>query len=382
VSEAYIVGAVRSPVGRRNGGLSAVHPVDLAAQVLTELIARTGADPSAVDDVIMGCVSQTGPQSIDIGRNAWLSAGLPESVPGVTIDRQCGSSQQAVHFAAQGVMSGTQDLVVAAGVESMSMVPMGSTVALPLEKGMPGPFGQGWRDRYGDQEISQFRGAQLVCEKWGLKRSQLEEFSLESHARALHAIDEGRFDREITAIDGVATDEGPRRDTSLEKMAELKPLREGWELTAATASQISDGSAAVLIASEDAVRRHGFTPRARIHALSVTGSDPVFMLTGPIPATEQALARGKLNIGDIDVFEVNEAFAPVLLAWSADTGASLKKTNPNGGAIALGHPLGATGAILMTKLLHELERSGGRYGLQTMCEGGGQANATIIERLG
>ncbi len=382
MSEAYIVGAVRSPVGRRNGGLSAVHPVDLAAQVLTELIARTGADPSAVDDVIMGCVSQTGPQSIDIGRNAWLSAGLPESVPGVTIDRQCGSSQQAVHFAAQGVMSGTQDLVVAAGVESMSMVPMGSTVALPLEKGMPGPFGQGWRDRYGDQEISQFRGAQLVCEKWGLKRSQLEEFSLESHARALHAIDECRFDREITAIDGVATDEGPRRDTSLEKMAELKPLREGWELTAATASQISDGSAAVLIASEDAVRRHGFTPRARIHALSVTGSDPVFMLTGPIPATEQALARGKLNIGDIDVFEVNEAFAPVLLAWSADTGASLKKTNPNGGAIALGHPLGATGAILMTKLLHELERTGGRYGLQAMCEGGGQANATIIERLG
>jgi acetyl-CoA C-acetyltransferase len=382
VSEAYIVGAVRSPVGRRNGGLSAVHPVDLAAQVLTELIARTGADPSAVDDVIMGCVSQTGPQSIDIARNAWLSAGLPESVPGVTIDRQCGSSQQAVHFAAQAIMSGTQDLVVAAGVESMSMVPMGSTVALPLEKGMPGPFGQGWRDRYGDQEISQFRGAQLVCEKWGLKRSQLEEFSLESHARALRAIDEGRFDREITAIDGVTTDEGPRRDTSLEKMAELKPLREGWELTAATASQISDGSAAVLVASEDAVRRHGFTPRARIHALTVIGADPVFMLTGPIPATEQALARGKLNIDDIDVFEVNEAFAPVLLAWSADTGASLKKTNPNGGAIALGHPLGATGAILMTKLLHELERTGGRYGLQTMCEGGGQANATIIERLG
>jgi acetyl-CoA acetyltransferase family protein len=382
VSEAYIVGAVRSPVGRRNGGLAAVHPVDLAAQVLTELVARTGADPSAVEDVIMGCVSQVGPQSIDIARNAWLSAGLPESVPGVTIDRQCGSSQQAVHFAAQAVMSGTQDLVVAAGVESMSMVPMGTTVALPLEKGMPGPFGRGWRDRYGDQEISQFRGAQLVCEKWGLKRSQLEEFSLESHARAVHAIDEGRFDREITAIDGVTTDEGPRRDTSLEKMAELKPLREGWELTAATASQISDGSAAVLIASEAAVQRHGFTPRARIHALTVVGADPVFMLTGPIPATEQVLGRGKLTIDDIDVFEVNEAFAPVLLAWSADTGASLKKTNPNGGAIALGHPLGATGAILMTKLLHELERTGGRYGLQTMCEGGGQANATIIERLG
>jgi acetyl-CoA C-acetyltransferase len=381
VSEAYIVGAVRTPVGRRNGGLAKVHPVDLAAQVLTELVARTGADPSAVDDVIMGCVSQVGPQSIDIGRNAWLSAGLPENVPGVTIDRQCGSSQQAVHFAAQAVLSGTQDLVVAAGVESMSMVPMGSTVALPLEKGMPGPFGRGWRDRYGDQEISQFRGAQLVCEKWGLKRAQLEEFSLESHARAIRAIDEGRFDREITSVEGITTDEGPRRDTSPEKMAELKPLRDGWELTAATASQISDGAAALLIASPAAVERHGLTPRARIHALTVTGADPVYMLTGPIPATEQVLARGNLTIDDIDVFEVNEAFAPVLLAWSADTGASLEKTNPNGGAIALGHPLGATGAVLMTKLLHELERTGGRYGLQTMCEGGGQANATIIERL-
>jgi len=382
VSEAYIVGAVRTPVGKRNGGLAAVHPVDLAARVLTELIARTGADPSAVDDVIMGCVSQIGPQAIDIARNAWLSAGLPESVPGVTIDRQCGSSQQAVHFAAQAVMSGTQDLVIAAGVENMSMVPMGTTVRLTHEKGMPGPLGPGWRDRYGDQEISQFRGAQLVCEKWGLKRHQLEEFSLESHQRALRAIDEGRFAREITPVGAVSTDEGPRRDTSLEKMAELKPLREGWELTAATASQISDGAAAVLVASPAAVERGGFTPRARIHALTVTGSDPVFMLTGPIPATERALARAHLTVDDIDVFEVNEAFAPVLLAWSAETGASLEKANPNGGAIALGHPLGATGAILMTKLLHELERTGGRYGLQTMCEGGGQANATIIERLG
>ena len=382
MSEAYIVGAVRTPVGKRNGGLAAVHPVDLAARVLTELIARTGADPSAVDDVIMGCVSQIGPQAIDIARNAWLSAGLPESVPGVTIDRQCGSSQQAVHFAAQAIMSGTQDLVIAAGVENMSMVPMGSTVALPHEKGMPGPLGPGWRDRYGDQEISQFRGAQLVCEKWGLKRHQLEEFSLESHQRAARAIDEGRFAREITPVGSVTTDEGPRRDTSLEKMAELKPLREGWELTAATASQISDGAAAVLVASPAAVERGGFTPRARIHALTVTGSDPVFMLTGPIPATERVLAKVHLTVDDIDVFEVNEAFAPVLLAWSADTGASLEKANPNGGAIALGHPLGATGAILMTKLLHELERTGGRYGLQTMCEGGGQANATIIERLG
>jgi acetyl-CoA C-acetyltransferase len=381
VAEAFIVGAVRTPVGRRGGGLAGVHPVDLAAHVLAELMERTGADPAAVDDVIMGCVSQIGPQSLDIARNAWLSAGLPESVPGVTIDRQCGSSQQAVHFAAQGVLSGTQDLVVAAGVESMSIVPMGSTVSLAMEKGMPLPFGEGWVGRYGQQEISQFRGAQLICEKWGLTRRQLEEFALESHRRAIQAIDEGRFEREITPVAGVKADEGPRRDTSLEKMAGLKPLREGWELTAATASQISDGAAALLIASEAAVERHGFTPRARVTALAVTGADPVFMLTGPIPATGKVLAKAGLAVGDIDVFEVNEAFAPVLLAWSADTGASLEKTNPNGGAIALGHPLGGTGAILATKLLHELERTGGRYGLQTMCEGGGQANATIIERV-
>ncbi len=381
MSEAYIVGAVRSPIGRRNGGLSSVHPVDLAAHVLRELVGRTSVDPVAVEDVIMGCVSQAGPQAIDIARNAWLSAGLAESVPGVTIDRQCGSSQQAIHFAAQAILSGTQDLVIAAGVESMSMVPMGTTVALPMKEGLASPFGQGWKDRYGDQEISQFRGAQLMCEKWGFKRVQLEEFSLESHARAIRAIDEGRFDREVTPVAGITTDEGPRRDSTLEKMAELKPLRPGWELTAASSSQISDGAAAVLIASAHAVRRHGFTPRARIHTLAVVGADPVYMLTGPIPATELALEKGHLDIDDIDVFEVNEAFAPVVLAWSADTGGSLDKTNPNGGAIALGHPLGASGAILMTKLLHELERTGGRYGLQTMCEGGGQANATIIERL-
>ena len=380
MAEAYIVGAVRTPVGKRNGGLSGVHPVDLAAHVLAELVSRTGVDPAAVEDVVMGCVSQVGPQTMDIARQAWLSAGLPESVPGVTIDRQCGSSQQAVHFAAQGVLSGTQDLVIAAGIESMSRVPMGSSAALPMELGVP--YGEGWKKRYGDQEISQFRGAQLMCEKWGITRDQLEDFALESHRRAIRAIDEGRFASQITEVAGLTTDEGPRRDSSKEKLATLKPLREGWELTAATASQISDGSAALLIASEEAVQRHGLTPRARIHTLAVAGSDPVFMLTGPIPATGQALAKAKLDIDDIDVFEVNEAFAPVLLAWSTETGASLEKTNPNGGAIALGHPLGATGAILMTKMVHELERTGGRYGLQTMCEGGGQANATIIERVG
>jgi acetyl-CoA acetyltransferase family protein len=381
VHEAYIVGAVRSPIGKRNGGLGAVHPADLAAHVLRELISRTGIDPAAVEDVILGCVAQAGPQAIDIARTAWLSAGLPETVPGVTIDRQCGSSQQAIHFAAQGVMSGTQDLVIAGGVESMSMVPMGTTVRLPMKEGLAGPYGLGWHNRYGDQEISQFRGAQLMCEKWGLKREQLEEFSLRSHTRAIEAIDAGRFVREIAPAAGVSTDEGPRRDSTLAKMAELKPLREGWALTASTASQISDGAAAVLIASATAVRRHGFTPRARIHSMAVIGADPVYMLTGPIPATQLVLSKGHLDIEDIDVFEVNEAFAPVLLAWSADTGGSLEKTNPNGGAIALGHPLGASGAILMTKLLHELERTGGRYGLQAMCEGGGQANATIIERL-
>jgi acetyl-CoA C-acetyltransferase len=381
VAEAYIVGAVRTPVGKRNGGLSGINPVDLGAHVLSELMTRTGADPGAVDDVVMGCVSQIGPQSLDIARQAWLSAGLPEHVPGVTVDRQCGSSQQAIHFAAQGVLSGTQDLVVAAGVESMSVVPMGSSIALAMEKGMPLPFGDGWRERYGDQEISQFRGAQLICEKWGIKRPELEEFALASHQRAVRAIDEGRFTSQIAPLNGISVDEGPRRDTSLEKMAGLAPLREGWEITAAAASQISDGAAALLIASPEAVKRHGLTPRARITSLAVVGGDPVFMLTAPIPATEKALGKAGLGVGDIDVFEVNEAFAPVLIAWSGDTGASLEKTNPNGGAIALGHPLGATGAVLMTKLLHELERSGGRYALQTMCEGGGQANATVIERL-
>ncbi|RSN60157.1 MULTISPECIES: acetyl-CoA C-acetyltransferase [Actinomadura] len=377
MAEAYIVGAVRTPVGTKKGALKDVHPADLGAHVLKELVDRTGADPSAVEDVIMGCVMQVGPQALDIARTAWLSAGLPESVPGVTIDRQCGSSQQAIHFAAQGVMSGTQDLVVAAGVEQMAKVPMGSSIV----KGMDFPYGEGWAERYGMQEISQFRGAELMAEKWDLSREDLEKFALESHQRAAKAIEAGYFDREIAPIAGLGKDEGARPDTTLEKMGELKLLREGGRITAAVASQISIGSSAVMIASEAAVKRYNLTPRARIHTLAVTGSDPVYMLTGPIPATEKALDRAGLKIDDIDVFEVNEAFAPVPLAWARDTGASLEKTNPNGGAIALGHPLGATGGVLMTKLLHELERTGGRYGLQTMCEGGGQANATIIERL-
>ena len=381
MAEAFIAGAVRTAIGKRNGGLAGIHPVDLGAHALRALVDRAGIDPGAVDDVIMGCVSQIGPQTADIARNAWLSAGLPESVPGVTVDRQCGSSQQAVHFAAQAVMSGTQDLVVAAGVESMSVVTMGSTVTLPAKAGMPSPWGEGWRERYGHQEINQFRGAQLMCEKWDLKRSQLEEFSLESHQRAVRAIDERRFERQIAPLAGVSQDEGPRRDTSLEKMAGLAPLREGWELTAAVSSQISDGAAALLIASRDALDRYGLTPMARVHALAVIGANPVMMLAGPIGATQRVLARAGMTVADIDVFEINEAFAPVVLAWSDELGAPLERTNPNGGAIALGHPLGATGAILMTKLVYELERTGGRFGLQAMCEGGGQANATVIERV-
>jgi len=381
VAEAYIVGAVRTPVGKKKGGLSTVHPTDLAAHTLGALIERTGVDPSAVEDVIMGCVMQFGPQSMDIARNAWLSAGLPENVAGVTIDRQCGSSQQSIHFAAQGVLSGTQDLVVAAGVESMSIVPMGSSITTALEKGMPFPFGEKWVERYGKQEISQFRGAELMCQKWGLKREELERFAYESHQRASKAIANGYFKDQIAPLNGVEDDEGPRPDTTLEKMASLKTLKEDGMITAATSSQISDGSGALLVASEQAVRDHDLTPRARVVTLALTGDDPVYMLTAPIPATRKALKRAGLSIEDIDVIEINEAFAPVPLAWINDLGADPAKVNPNGGAIALGHPLGGTGAILMTKLLHELERTGGRYGLQTMCEGGGQANVTIIERL-
>ncbi|TDQ55122.1 acetyl-CoA C-acetyltransferase [Actinorugispora endophytica] len=380
MAEAYIVGAVRTPVGTRKGALAAVHPADLGAHVLKELVRRTGVDAAAVEDVIMGCVSQVGPQALDLARTAWLSAGLPETTAGVTIDRQCGSSQQAVHFAAQGVMSGTQDLVVAAGVENMGMVPMGANARFAVDNDIP-VYGEGWTERYGAQEISQFRGAQLMCEKWGYKRADLEEYALESHRRAAEARDGGRFDKEIAPLAGVARDEGVRPDTSLEKMAGLRPLREGWAITAAVASQISVGASALLIASERAVAGHGLTPLARIVQLSLVGDDPVYMLTAPIPATRIALEKSGLGIDDIDVTEINEAFAPVPLAWIEETGADPARVNPNGGAIALGHPLGATGAVLMTKLVHELHRTGGRYGLQTMCEGGGQANVTVIERV-
>ncbi|WP_214413046.1 acetyl-CoA C-acetyltransferase [Sphaerisporangium fuscum] len=383
MSQAYIVGAVRTPVGRRNGGLAAAHPADLGAHVIRALMDRTGVDPAAVDDVVFGCVDTVGPQAGDIARTCWLAAGLPEEVPGVTVDRQCGSSQQAVHFAAQAVQSGNADLVVAGGVQNMSMVPIAHAMVAGQALGFATPFAgsKGWAARYGAQEVSQFRGAEMIAEKWDISRREMEEFAFESHQRALVAIGEGRFEREIAPYGGVLSDEGPRPDTTLAKMAGLKTLVEGGRLTAAVSSQISDGAAALLIASEEAVRTHGLTPRARLHHMSARGGDPIMMLSAPIPATAYALRKAGMKIGDMDVVEINEAFASVVLAWLRETGADRDRVNPNGGAIALGHPLGATGARLMTSLLHELERTGGRYGLQTMCEGGGQANVTVLERL-
>jgi acetyl-CoA C-acetyltransferase len=346
-------------------------------------MARTGADPAEVDDVIFGCVDQLGPQSANLARTCWLSAGLPTEVPGVTVDRQCGSSQQAVHFAAQAVLSGTAELVVAGGVEVMSRVPLASPVIIGEREGMGHPYGgDGWLARYGDQEISQFRGVELMADKWGISRAEMEEFALGSHQKAVAARADGLFTDEVVAFGGVEHDEGPRPDTSLEKMSRLAPIRPGGRVTAAVASQISDGAAAVLVASAAAVRQLGLTPLARIHTMAVVGSDPVLMLTGPIPATTRVLDRAGLGWDDIDLIEINEAFAPVVLAWQRETGAPPERTNPLGGAIALGHPLGATGARLTTTLLHHLRRTGGRYGLLTMCEGGGMANATLFERTG
>ncbi len=383
MAEAYIVDAVRTPTGRRGGGLSQVHPADLGAHAITALLDRTDVDPMAVEDVVFGCVDALGPQAGDIARTAWLAAGLPEAIPGTTIDRQCGSGQQAVSFAAMGVWAGVQDLVVAGGVQNMSMIPIGLALEAAAPYGHEDPFtgSAGWVDRYGTQEVSQFRGAEMIAEKWDITREEMEAFAYESHQRAIRAVDEGRFDAEVVPLAGVEHDEGPRRETSLEKMASLSPLVEGGRLTAAVASQISDAAAALLIASERAVEEHGLTPRARIHHASVRGDDPIYMLTGPIPATAHALQKTGMAIDDFDLFECNEAFASVPLAWMREHKVPHEKVNVNGGAIALGHPLGCSGAKLMTTLLHELERTGGRYGLQTMCEGGGQANVTILERL-
>jgi acetyl-CoA C-acetyltransferase len=380
--QAYIVEAVRTPVGRRTGSLAAEHPVDVSAHALEALVQRSGIDPAAVDDVILGTTDAVGPQAGDIARLSWLAAGLPDHVPGVTIDRQCGSSQQAVHFAAQGVMSGTQDLVVAGGVQLMSVVPINIAWSVGSELLHPSPFtSKRWQARYGSEDIDQFRAADLIADKWGLEREEMEGYALTSHERAALATDEGRFEREIAPYGDFAVDECFRRDTTLERMAGLKPLREGGRTTAALSSQIADAAAVVLVASEAAVKQHGLTPRARIHTMAVRGDDPIFMLTAPIAATQHALATSGLTVDDIDLFEVNEAFASVVLAWQRELKVPFEKLNVNGGSIALGHPIGASGARIMTTMLHELERTGGRYALQTMCEGGGQANVTIIERI-
>jgi acetyl-CoA acetyltransferase family protein len=384
MTNAVIVDAVRTPLGRRNGKLSAWHPVDLAAVTLQALVERSGIDPAVIDDVIMGCVSQVGDQAINIGRNALLAAGFPDSVPGTTVDRQCGSSQQAAHFAAQGVIAGAYDVVIAAGIESMSRVPMGSTV-------VPGsdPWGPKLTARYPNL-VPQGISAELIAEKWGLTREALDEYSLRSHQRAAQATEEGRFARTIIPVpvttdegDEIMTrDEGIRPDSTLEKLGSLKPaFKEDGVVTAGNSSQITDGAAAVLVMSEEAAVRYGLTPRARFHTFALAGADPIMMLTAPIPATAKVLERAKLTLDDMDCIEINEAFASVVLAWANDVGADMDKVNVNGGAIALGHPLGASGTRVMATLLDELERGGGRYGLQTMCEGGGLANATILERI-
>jgi acetyl-CoA C-acetyltransferase len=380
--EAYIVEAVRTAVGKRNGSLAGVHPIDLGAGVFQGLFERVDVDPAAIDDVIVGCVDAIGGQAGNIGRLAWLAAGYPEEVPGVTVDRQCGSSQQAISFGAQAIMAGTADFILAGGMQNMSWIPISSAMEVGKQFGFTSPTAEskGWQHRYGDEEISQFRGAELIAEKWNCSREEMEQFALDSHQRALSAIRAGHFDNEIVPVGDFRIDEGPR-DTTLEKMAGLKTLVEGGRLTAALASQISDGASAVLLASEQAVKEHNLTPRARIHHISARGADPVFMLTGPIPATRYALEKTGLSIQDIDTVEINEAFASVVLAWLKELKADPERVNPNGGAIALGHPLGATGAKLFTTMLNELERIDCRYGLQTMCEGGGTANVTIIERL-
>jgi acetyl-CoA C-acetyltransferase len=383
MAEAFIVDALRTPTGRRKGGLSEMHPADLGGHALKTLVERNEVPADDYEDVIFGCVDTIGPLAGDIARTCWLAAGLPLHVPGVTIDRQCGSSQQAVHFAAQAVLSGTCDVVVAGGVQTMTQIPISAAMLAGQDYGFGDPFtgSSGWVERFGDGLVTQFNSAEMIAEKWGLSRQDLEQFALTSNERAFHAIDSGRFDREIVPVNGVTMDETPRRGTNLEAMAELKPLQEGGCITAAVSSQTCDAAAALLICSEDAVARYDLTPRARIHHISVLADDPIWMLTAPIPATARAMEKTGMTIDEIDLVEINEAFAPVVMAWLAETGYDHDKTNVNGGAIALGHPLGATGAKLMTTLLHELERTGGRWGLQTMCEGGGQANVTIIERL-
>ena len=390
--EAYIVDAVRTPVGRKKGGLSKVHPADLGGHVLKALVERTGIDPHAVEDVVFGCVDTVGPQAGDIARTCWLAAGLPDEVPGTTVDRQCGSSQQALHFAAQAVMSGTQDIVIAAGVESMSRVPMGMPMTLPAKNGLGFYVSPGMQQRYPGVEFSQFAGAEMIAKKYGLTREELDAYAYESHQRAIEAVRAGRFEEEIVPVAARSAelgdlnelhtvDEGIRFDASLEGIAAVKLIQEGGRVTAASASQICDGASGVMVVNERGLKALGVKPLARIHHMSVIGHDPVVMLEAPIPATQRALARAGLSIDDIGLYEVNEAFAPVPIAWLKVLGAEAGRLNVNGGAIALGHPLGGSGTKLMTTLVHALHQRGVRYGLQTMCEGGGLANVTIVERL-
>ena len=388
---AYIVEAVRTAGGKRDGRLSLWHPADLGAKVLDELVTRLDMDPALVDDVVFGCVDQVGAQSGNVARNAILSSSFPESVPGTSVDRQCGSSQQAIHFAIQAVMSGTQDIVIGGGVEVMSMVPIGAAVKDGYDAGHGLPFdSEGMKERYPGVFFSQFTGAELVADKWNLSREDLDKFALESHQKAAHATESKYFDREILPVEGrnaegmndlVMADEGIRFDASLDKLAGLNPVTEGGVITAGNASQITDGAAAVIVCNDAGLKKIQANPRAEIISISVVGDDPVFMLTGPIPASIQALKTANLTIDDMDLYEVNEAFAPVPLAWAEDLKADKSKLNVNGGAMALGHPLGATGAKLMTTLLHEMERRESTYGLQAICEGGGTANATIIKRI-
>ena len=384
MAEAYIVDALRSPTGKRKGSLATVHGADLGAHVIKALVERNAIPADEYDDVIFGCVDTIGALAGDIARTSWLAAGMPLSVPGTTIDRQCGSSQQAVHFAAQAVMSGTQDVVLAGGVQTMTAIPISSAMLAGQQYGFTTPFAEskGWKARFGDAPVNQFYAAQRIADNWKLSRADMEVFALESHNRALRAIAEGRFDREVVPYGDFKMDETARQST-LEKMATLEPVDPTYPgITAAVSSSTCDASSAVLVVSEAALKRYNLTPRARIHHLSVLADDPIWHLTAPIPATARALKKAGMTMADIDLVEINEAFASVVMAWLKETGYDHARTNVNGGAIALGHPLGASGTKLMTTLLHELERTKGRYGLQTMCEGGGQANVTIIERLG
>ena len=381
MQDAFIVSALRTPIGKKKGSLSNMHPADLGAIVLSATFDQVDLDPGLVEDVIFGCVDTVGPQAGDIARTCWLAAGLPEHVPGTTIDRQCGSSQQAVHFAAQAIMSGTSDVVIAGGVQNMNLIPISYAMIAGQALGFTDPFSgsKGWVNRYGNKEVSQFNSAQMIAEKWNISRSEMENYAFQSHQKAMHAIEKGLFQDEIVSVGEFCIDETPRAETSLEKMASLNPLIDGHDITAAISSQNADASSAILIVSEKILTKHNLTPLARIAHISVRADDPIWMLTAPMPATEYAVKKSGIKLNDIELVEINEAFASVAMAWQKEMEYPMNQINVNGGAIALGHPLGATGARLMTTMIHNMKRDNIKYGLQTMCEGGGQANVTILE---